>query len=425
MAGKQKEIAKLATEATMRPCTVRLNELKVIPESYCHREEDELGEASLELFLDSLIMEGGVRVPIVFLTDSDNVKILVAGHRRVTGCQMLAKRNQPGFSHDMEIVANEMMGATPIDRLIESLSDNNNREALRPMPRLKAVKMLHDGGAEAKRAARSLSISDQTYSRDLSIVRNSWMLQHVFDRSIAPTVAAKLVEVGEANKRMKELKEDLDEFIAQTKKDLKEAARRYKANTKKDPRPADLEVKNKMPAHLINHWIDCLNNKRRFDNDADWDYQAGIDKGLLKISPITLDLNKASGDMATKILGALNQTVKLLIPYAQERVQIERLRAQDVSQSAPYDFEFLRSLGMTDQAERLESGTVSSFRIPRTARTILPRDSLRSAWRLTWSAPSNSPVRQLRRRRRCWRPTSPGRTPRSRTRRWSPLKRRK
>jgi transposase-like protein len=287
----EKEILACATAATTRQCTVRLDELKLLPERYCHREDDELKPENLELFMDSLILEKGIQVAVVYSMDAQLQKFLTAGHRRVIGARTLADRNQPGFTHDMEIKAIEVLNATPLDLLIGSVSDNENRKSPSPTRRLRTVKALHDAGAEVKRAARALGVADQTYQRDLQIVQYGWMYQHVEDGSIAPTVANRLLEAAEEMKRIKEVKEDRDEWIAAKKKELKDKARQYKADTNgKELRPAELQVKNHMLKRLVDHWIECIQARHPFDDKVEWDFPSSIDKdGRLQVSALNAD----------------------------------------------------------------------------------------------------------------------------------------
>jgi len=350
---KKEEILTRATTGTTRRCTVPLNELTLLPEKYCHREPEELKPEALQLLCDSLVLEG-LRVPPVFFTNAQGQKIVTCGYRRVIGLRTLAERNQPGFSLTMLIEAIEVVGATRLDHLVQSLSDNYNRSNPSPTRRLHAVKALHDEGAEVRLAARTLGVSDATYSRDLRIVKLDWAYAYVEKNAIAPTVASKLLEAAEKADRTDELKEVIDQWVDTTDKQVKDKARRYKAEGK-DMKAGDLVIKNLMKKELVDNWLSCIEDKRPFDDKAEWQVDVGIDDdGRLKLTSLTLDLNKAPAEQQAKLASRLIQVGKQALIYAQERAQIERHREQASFQAEPYAFGELRQAGLGDIAERLE-----------------------------------------------------------------------
>lgn len=348
---KPTELLERAMAATSRRCTVPLNEFSMLPERYCHRPEEELSPEKLELFLDSLVLEGGVRVPVVFFTDAQKNKVLISGHRRIQGCKILVERNEPHFTAEMSIEAIEMLGASPLDLLVHSVSDNENRQNLSPVSRLQTVKKLHDAGVEVKRAARALGVSDSTYSRDLKLVKQAWLYQHVQDHCITTNHATKLLNEAEKVNRVKELREDLDAWIAEKKKENKEKERRLKAEGSKEQKPA--EVKNQIK-ELVEHWVSLIKEKRPFDGEAEWDFVASISEdGKLQIGSLNLKLSEAKAENVMKVLAKMSQLTKRLTPIAQERLQIERQREQVKTPTAPYDFELLRQID-PDMAKKME-----------------------------------------------------------------------
>jgi ParB-like chromosome segregation protein Spo0J len=286
---KEPEILKRATSAESRRTRVRLSELKLDTERYCHRHPDALLEKNLEDLLNSLTLEG-LQVPVEYFQAPEGRKVVTKGHRRVTACRILAGRNTPGFTEDMEIEAIEVVGATPQDLLIRSVADNQVRLNLDRVGRIRVAKKLYDAGVQVERAARALVVSPKTYERDLLIAQHGWMFQHVIDNSIAPTPAYDLLNKATEVGRLRELKEDLDAWIAGEKAKIRDRERRLKAQQNKELRPADKMVKKYLPNHLVAHWLELLGKKRRFDEDAQWNFAAGIeeDTDRLRISSLAL-----------------------------------------------------------------------------------------------------------------------------------------
>jgi hypothetical protein len=257
----------------------------------------------------------------------------------------------------MEIEVVEVIGATPKDLLIRSVADNEVRKNLTRVERIRVTKKLYDNKVPVDRATKAMGVSEKTYNRDLMIAQNPWMFQHVIDNSIQPSAASSLLDEATKVKRVNELKEDIDAWIADKKRLIREKERLKKAQSNKELRPAEKEVKKYMPNYLVAHWITLLRKKRRFDEDAHWNFDASIekDKGQLKISSVTLDLAKAPLDKLAKVAGKLSQISKQLAPYVQKRHKMEQQADNVKLEEAPYDFQYLRDLGLDDEADKLEA----------------------------------------------------------------------
>lgn len=341
-----------ATNCAQRRVRVRLNEFKFLPEIYRHRGDEEFKPETLELFMENLILEGGIKVAVVFFTDAQGNKTVLSGHRRVTGCKLLADRHQAGFTHDMEVDAIELLDATPQDLLVESVSDNGNRKDMSPTYRLRAIKLFHEAAVEVKRAARALGVSDQTYERDLRIVRHDWMYKYVDAGYIAPTVATAMLKQAEDKGRVKEVEEDLGAWMETKVKEQEDRKRQHKAATGKELKESDQLVKDKQ---LSDHWIECIKEGRRFDDNCEMSFNANIDKdGKLTIPPLSAQTKKMKGEDAVMLLGRLGWLMSKLVPIAKERVEADRFPEQVNAEPPPFDFEFLRQNGLGDQAKQLE-----------------------------------------------------------------------
>ena len=302
--------------------------------------------------MKSLTLEG-LQVPIE--VDPDGV--VLKGHRRVTAMRELARLNTPNFAEDMEIDAIRVLDATPEDMLVRSIADNCQRRDLSRTERIRAAKKLYDAGVEVNRAAWALGIAPKTYERDLRIAKHAWMYQHVEDDSIAPNVASDLLEKAEKCKRVKELKEDLDAWVAEQKRIIRQRDRAKRAETGKGLTDAEKSVKKFMPKHLVAHWLTLLEEGKRFDDEADWNFFATIDrdKGQLKIPSVSLDLGKSPVDRIGKVAAKLRALTDQLSPYIRKRLEEERTRSGSPESQILYDTRFLAELGLTDLASQLET----------------------------------------------------------------------
>lgn len=357
MSGEKKnEVIIRAGKAKTRTIKVRLHEITEDPDRYRHRASDDLTEASLEPLTQSVAQEGP-QVLVEVFRDGQGRWVVIKGHRRIAVFRLLASKNTPGYSFDMEIEVLEVYDADAQDLLVRSISDNEVRKSLDREHRILAAKKMYDAGVQNSRAARALGISLKTYERDLILARYPWMLQHVQDGSIEATYAVMLLEAGERSERLAELKEDIDLWVADRKREVREREKLLQAQHGKDLSPAERQVKSSLPLHVVRHWLNLLRKKQRFDEEAQWTYPAGIDprNGVLKISALTLDLNRAPLEQLAKVGSKLSQLSKQLAPHLKKR-QVQKSYEKELeSADAPYDYEYLNTLGLNETAERLQS----------------------------------------------------------------------
>jgi ParB-like chromosome segregation protein Spo0J len=355
---KEPEILSRMSAATTKRTTVRLDKITFDTDRYCHRDPEALGYESLQSLMDSLTLEG-LQVPIeVFIDENGNI-VLLKGHRRVYAHLGLADKNAPGFTRDMEIEAIEVADATPVDLLVRSVSDNEVRLSLTRVDRIRVTKKLHDAGVQVERAARAMNISTKTYGRDLVIGADQWMFNHVIANNIGPTHAyALLVEAQKAG-RVSEMREDFDQWVVGKQRMIDEKEKLRKARDGKELSPADKQVKKYLPNHLVTHWVELLREKRRFNDDAKWTFAAGIEKetGQLRISSVSLDLEKAPVDRLAKVASKLSALTKQLAPYVKTAYEKASGESASSIEDSPYDLEYLRALGLEEIAKDLEEQT--------------------------------------------------------------------
>jgi hypothetical protein len=259
-----------ATHPTMRPATVPLNSLVLKAATYCHRDLEELEDRDrLSALKDSLTVEGQLTA-VEFFRDSDGKPVVTRGHRRISALRQLAKENRAGFTHDMPVEAVEVIGASELDLLCRSVSDNAIRQDYTLGERIRAAKRLHDAGVEAGRAARALNLGAKQFGRDLRIAQHEWMLVHVEQDHIGHTAACDLLEAAAAAERVTDLETHLDEWVA---------AKQQEVGQKK-------KVKSLLGKDLTDHWGALLEKKEPLDDNVvrRAQFQADIDADANRIT---------------------------------------------------------------------------------------------------------------------------------------------
>lgn len=350
--GGEKEGLKRATNVTTKRTRVRLDQIVMEPEKFCHRPADALSEEKLKDIMDSLVLEG-MQVPIEGYLDKDKRYVLIKGHRRVMSHKILVGKNTPNFSADMELEAIQLENATLEDVLVRSIADNAVRLNLDRVGRIRAAKRMHDAGVEEGRAAAALGVSTKTYQRDLLIAKYEWMFVHVMDGSIEATAAYEMLKVAEEANRVSELRADLDAWIAEKKRQLRQKEKLRKVQGGKELSPSEKQVRRMMPRHLVNHWLDLVGKGERFDEEAEWDYAARLDKekGQLYIGSINLNLDKGPVEQIAKVAAKLSLLSKLLVPVVQKRLS-EQGKGRG-AEEPPYDLDYLNTIGATELANHL------------------------------------------------------------------------
>jgi hypothetical protein len=351
-------VAKRETQAETRPTKVRVSEFVLYPERFSHRDEAEFKKARLKPHMDSLVSEG-MQVPVEFYRDKDGKPVLLKGHRRIFALRALADDNLPGFSRGMEVDALEVVNATAEDRLLRSVLDNVNRATLSIPERMRAGKVLYDNGIDSARAAFALGISPKQYERDLRIARAGWMMAYIEEDSISASHASRLLEEAEKAGRLTELKEDLDYWIAAKKRLIREHERLRKVVAGKDLKPALKVVKTYLGRELVDHWVDLLKRKKRFDEEVEWNFAAGIEKetGELRIESLTLDLKNDPLEDVAKVVARLGKLTQEILPILESRNRDEGdgPQARVREDKEPYDLDLLRKHGLNALAEKLEA----------------------------------------------------------------------
>jgi len=344
-----------AAPATTRPVKVRLDQLVVEPERFCHRELAELTDPARLRPLAESIFATGLQVPIEFFKDEKGRLVETSGHRRRAALRLLAEEHRPGYTLDMEVPAVEVSGATPQQLLLRSVADNCNRVTLSQTERIRAAKTLADNGVKPEDAAKAFGLGEKQYRRDLLIAEHQWMFDLVFKNAVTPSNASRLLEAAVAEKRVAELQEDLTAWVAETERKIGEAKK------KKDLTAAQQLVRTYLRPALLNHWLAQLKKKERFTVvvPIEDDFQVRIDAGANKVSigGAEIDLMMVPREKLAEYLVEVESAKKVMLSYLKARKAVEAQGPQDIARMEsenPTGLEILREEGLDDLADEIE-----------------------------------------------------------------------
>ena len=352
------ETLKLASSINATAIKVRLSEILLASDHFFHRDPSTLEPQSLQSLMDNLVLEK-MQEPVEGFFDSENHFTLVQGYRRVAALRLLAEKNTPNFSADMDIDALILDGGSHQDHLVRSVSGNSVRNPLTRGERIRAAKRMHDAGVEETRAAAALGVSVKTYQRDLLIAKQNWMFEHVNDNNIEATAAIELLEAGQKHQCLAWIKEDFAAWVAKKKELIRDKDKLRKLKGGKELTAAEKQVKRLLVPHLLKHWLELIEQGKRFDDDAEWDFIAGIDQETnhLHIAAVSLDLDKDSPEKIAKVLSKCSLLSKQAAPDLAKRLM--PVQSKPVEQEL-YDLDYLKEIGAGDIADRLKARTERS-----------------------------------------------------------------
>lgn len=342
--------------AVTRPVMVRLDQLVLIPERFCHRDPAELDDSARLRPLADSILANGLQVPIEYFMDDQGRKVVDSGHRRTSALRLLAREGRPGYTADMEVPGVQVSGATPQQLLLRSVADNCNRLTLSQTERIRAAKTLADNNVSAAEAAKAFAISEKQLGRDLLIAQHDWMYQLVVTNAITPSNASRLLEAAVTEKRVTELEADLKDWVGATERRIAEDKRK-----KKDLTAAQQLVKTYLTPALLNHWVAQLKRKERFTAApaGQVDFEVGIHpkSNTVSIGGTEINLMEVPLPKLAEIVGEVESAKKVMLTYLKSRRAVEAMGPQDVARQEsenPTGLELLRQEGLGDLADEVE-----------------------------------------------------------------------
>ncbi len=351
---------------TTKAITAQLKELpdfsdeKTPLDEHCHRPKEKLTQPYLEQVIESLRQEKQLEPIQVYKDDRGKWQVLT-GHRRLAAMFLLAKQGAAGFSLSMAVQALEVIGASPQDRLVRSVADNEVREKLDQKDRLLVVQKFAKAAVPKERAAAALAIGVKSYERDLRVATEQRMLDHVLKDHLAPGDASTLIQAAHKAHRAKDFYDHFDQWVQRTEKEIAELDRLSKAETDKGLRPADLLVKNHLNQPVFDGWLESLERGTAFTDKAEFNFEATLDKksGKLRVGRLNVDTAEATPLELVKIGSKLSQLGKRVLAAAQRKIQLEKeapLGAQAALEKdpSPFDTDVLKDFGLEGVAEQLE-----------------------------------------------------------------------
>jgi ParB-like chromosome segregation protein Spo0J len=338
-----------------KPVKVRLDQLVLLPERYCHRDPAELNDPARLRSLADRIADEGLQTPVEFYRDGQGRPVITKGHRRISALRLLAKEKRPGFTPDMEVEAVEVSGATEQDLVVRSIVDNVERRDYTPPDLIRAAGAMADNGTPAERAAHALGVSAKTYARLLLVARQPWMFDLVNGNSVPISYAPLLLEVAAREKWLPELQRDLTEWVAAKQQEIKERGRARKLS------PAQRLVKSYLGKPLVDHWVAQIRRKEKLDAAVPKAQAVLIDADANKVSVrINADLVKTPLAELARDIAELETAKAVMLGYVKARHAVEGPKGpQDAAREAAQDpagLAFLRSEGLTDLADEVELG---------------------------------------------------------------------
>jgi ParB-like chromosome segregation protein Spo0J len=152
------------------------------------KQADEFGNRFLAQYqpenlgdLSDSIRLHGVFDPPVVARGKDGRWRIVSGHRRISALYVLARKGAAGFGLDLPVQCLELVDASELELLLQSIAVNELGKRLEPKERLLAVKKAGEAGATKKQIAATVGASEKAVERDLKIVKDARVLQHVLD----------------------------------------------------------------------------------------------------------------------------------------------------------------------------------------------------------------------------------------------------
>jgi len=340
MAQNKKPVSR-AAKSTSQTIRIRLAQIKTDKEhDYCHRGADALKPDNLAGLADSLVAEGQQTPFTVYHAGRKDeggapVYVLIGGFRRYHALKKAIKQNLDSERiHDnMEVEAVEVVqgeeqepGEFRKDILIRSVAENEQRKNFTTPEKLEIVKELKAAKVPDPRAASALAISETQYRRFVSVTDEPWLHTHVTDNCIGMSDSAELVQAAKKKNRVKEFEEDLDQWVKDHRV-LIEQEREELAKVGKKLTGSAAHVKKYATTQLVKHWLTCIENGRRFDDNVGFKFGILVDtvKGSITIPSTQLKVTELSAEDFETMICELEDTVDRFLPLMRERKLVEEV----------------------------------------------------------------------------------------------------
>jgi hypothetical protein len=331
------------SHSSNHPRQIKLSQIEIDQEhDYCHRSEEALKPKNLEKLANNLAVEGQATPLVVVNSGRTNslgliIFILISGFRRFFALheairlQLDIHRIHAEMLVDVvEMVRGEGQSEESFqqDLLSRSIVENEQRLNFTVPEKLGIVRTLRAAGTPDPRAASDMCISETQYGRYLAIVSEPWMHEHVIGDCLGTTDAAELVKAAREHNRLKEVREDLEMWVADCRRKIEQKRREKEKIGKKLTSNAE-QVKSYASRELTKHWIKLIAAGKRFDQDVQFHFGILVDTaaGTIQVPRAELKLSELSVEDLQLLIGELNDGINKMLPLLKERQLFEQARS--------------------------------------------------------------------------------------------------
>ncbi len=312
---------------------VKFRDIQIDPAVNSYRDADELTEESIAALAEDMLAHG--------LISPWLVQELTAGrymghdcNRRYTAFAFNVKRGAAGFTLDTEIPVQVLpAGTSELAVVKRAVASNVQRQALSDTGKVRATVRMKALGATNVEIGQVLAVSVTTVGRYITLGTNPVWMSYASNHDISYSTAVRLLQVAEAQQRVKDLTEVFDQWREDTRSAIEAEDNRRRAADETLLTIAQKYLQTYLKSEQVDAWIEQLRSGRPLGPPA-FRYRAQIRAGdgprRLEIERISKDLDALSLEDLGKIAGRiadLNADLRkaLLEKHAaQQQVQADR-----------------------------------------------------------------------------------------------------
>jgi hypothetical protein len=352
--GKPVEPPRRRTNAKRRFVLLKLSEIKIDAKRFSHRS-DLTDETIEDLFL-RIVEEGAMVPPTVWQDPASGTWYAVAGTRRLLAHHKAVNDNvdRSIFHEHMELPCVEIYDCDETDVRLTSVADNTIRRDLSVHEKIAVAGDWTKQKMPVARCAKAMRVSESQYRRWVLLAENPWMVKLIEDDCIDPSFAAKLMEQAKSKGRLRELQEDLEDWVAETRLAIKRIVQRRADAHKKVPE-AEQRVRTYLTKKLQDRWIECVKECKRLDDDVGLRFGILFDpeKRTLTIPALEADAKTNPTDLIKVLEELADAPAKVAQFIKQIRIDHE-LRSRATVPQVLNKSELLDELGLGDLAREVQ-----------------------------------------------------------------------
>ncbi len=348
----------------MKQRTVKFRDIQIDPAVNSYRDADELTEESITALAEDMLAHG--------LISPWLVQELTAGrymghdcNRRYTAFAFNVKRGAAGFTLDTEIPVQVLpAGASELAVVKRAVASNVQRQGLSDTGKVRATVRMKALGATNVEIGQVLAVSVTTVGRYITLGTNPVWMGYASNHDISYSTAVRLLQIAEAQQRVKDLTEVFDQWREDTRAAIEAEDNRRRAADETLLTIAQKYLQSYLKSEQVDAWIEQIRSGRPLGPPA-FRYKAQIRRGdgarRLEIEGISKDLDALSVEDLGKIAGRiadLNADLRkaLLEKYAaKQQVQADGALHEDERPSQALFREIGLFLGGEETAEAKET----------------------------------------------------------------------